>query len=269
LGRSLTTVDNSPVAKGDLVIKGEIKASGSSPAAMLSALEGKGNYWLTDMAMSRITLEGLAAAVLAAKTPDTLTSALSQLDRAPGTVVGQRIGTVSVSNGEVSFSAFSPVVEGAVAEILPQFDLTSNQIKIATRVSLDKQPDLPPVVITYAGLPWALDVRNGTSALAAKLGYALLSEEMAKLERLQQEQQALVVKEEVQRAADEKRFADYQTTRVELRKQAAVRRLQGAVREQQARGLAAVVDQALKVGLAGGRAELLRHARRLVVRAQP
>jgi uncharacterized protein involved in outer membrane biogenesis len=268
LGRSLTTVDHSPIAKGDLVVKGDFKASGSSPAAMLSALEGKGNYWLTNMVMSRITLEGLASAVLAAKTPDALTAALSQLDSAPGSFVGQRIGTVNVSNGELSFSAFSPVVEGVIAEISPQIDLTSNQLKIATRVNLDKQPDLPAVVITYAGLPWALDVRNGTSALAAKLGYALLSEEMAKLERLQQEQQALVAKEETQRAADEKRFADYQATRVELRKQAAVRRLHGAARDQQSRALAAVVDQALKVGLAGGRVELLRHARRLAVRAQ-
>ena len=266
LDRFFKTGNSSVLAKGELVLEGEFKTVGSSPSAALAAIEGKGNFWLTDALLPRVTLDGYAPAVLTAKTPDTLTQALAKLDEGPGTTLGSRTGSYTVINGAATFTPVSPSVEGVIATIVPQLDLTSGQTKLVTTVSLAAQPALPPVTISYAGIGGQMEVRNGTSALAAKLGYDLLSKEMAELEHLQHEQQALAVKEEEQRKDDEKRFADYQATRAELRAQGRLRKFQSAAREKQALLLQDIVNAAIKSGPALAKAELQRHARRLEIR---
>jgi AsmA family len=257
--------DGSALAKGDMLLQGEFKANGRSPAAALAAVEGKGNFWLSNATLSRMTLEGLASAVTRATSPDELTTALARLDTSPGAKLGQSIGNVSVSNGNMVLSELSPPVEGLDVKIAPQMDLAAGQIKITTTLSLKNRPDLPPFTVSYVGEPAALSVRSGTSALAAKLGYDLLSKDMAALEKLQQEQQALLVKEEAQRSEDEKRFAAYQETRAELREQVRIRRFHQQEREKSAVALRAITDQAIKSGNASARVELLRHARRVAI----
>jgi hypothetical protein len=232
----------------------------------LAAIEGKGNYWLEDAALPRITLNGYDTSVLSAKTQDALSQAFAKLDAAPGTEIGKRIGSYTIVNGAVEISPISVVLDGVTADIAPQLDLTSGQTKLVTTVSLTRQSALPPVNISYSGTAGQMEVRNGTSALAAKLGYELLSREMAELERLQREQQALAVKEEEQRKQDEQRFADYQATRAELREQTRLRKFQSAEREKRALELQEIVDGAIRNGPALGKAELQRHARRLVIR---
>jgi AsmA family len=266
LERLIKTTSGTVLAKGEATFEGEFNATGSSPAAALAAMQGKGNFWLADAALSRMTLEGYAQAVLAAKTQDALTQALSKLDSPPGTVVGKRIGSFNVANGAAEFSPISPIVDGVSASISPQLDLTSGQMKIATTVSLTAQADLPPVTITYSGTAGQMEVRNGTSAMAAKLGYDLLSKEMAELERLQREQQALAEKEDAQRKQDEQRFADYQATRAELREQTRLRKFQASERERRALALQEIVNAAIKNGPALAKAELQRHARQLEIR---
>ena len=266
LDRLFKTSNGSVLAKGEIVLEGEFKTTGSSPAAALAAVEGKGNFSLEAASLPRLTLEGYAAAVLAAKTSDALALALSKLDAVPGSVVGNHIGSYTVTNGAAELSPIVPAVEGVVAKIVPQLDLTSGQMKVATTVSLVAAPALPSVTVSYSGIAGQMEVRNGTSALAAKLGYDLLSREMAELERLQREQQALAVKEDAQRKDDEKRFADYQATRAELRVQSRLRKFQSAEREKQALALQDIVNGAIKTGAASAKAELQRHARRLEVR---
>ncbi len=254
------------LVKGDLLLQGNFKSSGRSPAAALAALDGQGNYGLSNVAFVSLTLDGFANAVLNATSPEALTSALAVLDSAPGSEIGERIGTVKITTGEMVLSSFTVVKPDVEVEVASQMDITSRQIKVATTVMLSRQPDLPVVNIVYDGVAGGLDVRNGTSALAAKLGYALLSKEMAELERLQVEQQKLAAKEEQQRREDEQRFADYQNTRAELRVQARLRRFHAAEREKKNIALQAIVDAAMKASAATARQDLLRHARRLAVR---
>ncbi len=263
LSQLLAAKDGVELVKGDLIAEGDFRSTGSSPAAALAAAEGKGHFWLSGAVLSRLTMDGYASAVMAAKTPDALSQAFAKLDSVPGSTIGQRIGNYSVTNGAVEFSAIPTTAVGVSGTILPQLDLTSGQIKIAAALSLTGQPDLPPVNIIYAGTAGHIEVRNGTSALAAKLGYDLLSKEMANLEQLQQEQQALAAKEDAQRRDDELRFADYQATKAELREQTRVRRFQAGEREKRAASMQAIVDAAIKTGAATSRIELLRHARRL------
>ncbi len=260
------TAENTPLISGDVVVQGEFKSTGRGPAAAAAALEGKGNYWLSNAKFSRLTLDGFGTAALNATTPAALTSALAQLDRGAGTAIGQRIGNFTVLNGQVVVSPIPVKAESVDAVIAPQFDFASGVLRVATAIGLTARPDLPQVTITYEGSRGGLSTRNGTSALAAKLGYALLSKEMAELERLQQEQQALLAKEEAQRVEDEKRFADYQNTRAELREQARVRRFHVNQRVAREARLGAIVDGALKTSAAQSRLDLQRHARRLAVR---
>jgi hypothetical protein len=266
LARVVKTSDHLVLTTGGLVVDSEFKTTGQSPAAALSALEGKGNFALSQAAFSRLSLNGYATAVLAAKTPDALSLALGQLASPPGTRVGEHIGSYLVSNGNAEFSAVAVSADGVKATITPQLDLTSGQMKIATTVLLTAQPALPPVTVTYSGPAGAFEVRNGTSALAAKLGYDLLSKEMAELEKLQKEQAALAAKEDAQRKEDEQRFADYQSTRAELRTQARLRKFQASEREKRGLTLQAIVDAAIKAGPALSRLELQRHGRQLEIR---
>jgi AsmA family len=266
LSRLLMTKDGAALVKGNVIAEGDFKSTGSSPSAALAAAEGKGHFWLSDAALSRLTLEGYASAVLAAKTPEALSQAFAKLGAGPGSHIGQRIGNYMITNGAVEFSAIPTTAEGVTGTIVPQLDLTSGQIKIATALSLSAQPELPAVNITYSGTTGNMELRNGTSALAAKLGYDLLSKEMANLEQLQQEQQALAAKEDAQRKDDEQRFADYQATKAELRQQTRIRRFQAAEQEKRTAALQAMSDAAIKSGAATSKIELLRHARRLEIR---
>jgi hypothetical protein len=269
VAKPLATADGNALAAGNLILQGEFNGSGRSPSAALATTEGKGNFWLSNARLPRLTLEGFARGVLAAASPDDLSRVLARLNTSPGIFLGQSIGNFTISNGNLVFSDLAPPVDGLTVTIAPQMDMAAGQIKVSTTVAINGKPDLPAVHIDYSGDPAALRVRNGTSALAAKLGYELLSKEMAELEKLQQEQQALAVKEEAQRLEDERRFADYQATRAELREQTRTRRFHAVERARQAALLKAISDEAIKTGPSSGKIDLIRHARRIVIHTSP
>jgi hypothetical protein len=257
LGTVIATQDTALVT-GQMMVQGALKSSGRSPAAMLAAVEGSGSYGLQNAAFPRMTLSGLAKSIADAKTQDELAGALKTFESLPGTQVGQRVGTLKAANGEIVFTDFELAAEGVTAVASPKFDLSTNALSLASEVKITSPQNLPPLTVGYSGSPGAMTVRNGTSALAAKLGYELLAKEMAELERLQKEQEALAAKEEAQRKADEQRFADYQYTRVELRKQTSVRRFHKTERERKAIELRDLIANAVKNGPAISRVELQR-----------
>ncbi len=263
---SVSNLKGGALARGNMLVEGSFAGEGRSPAAVLAALNGQGHYGLTDAALPRLTLDGFATSVTTADTPVALAAALLKLDQAPGTVIGQHIGNFQIAGGEVVFSPVTPKLENLSVTLVPRLDLTTGNISLATSIGLTAREELPPVTVTYAGPSGDMAVRSGTSALAAKLGYELLSKEMAQLEKLQQEQQALLAKEEAQRAEDVKRFDDYQATRSELREQARVRRFHAVAREARAAVIKQLIDEAIASSAANSRADLQKHARRLAVR---
>ncbi len=266
LADHLKTPEGAGLATGQMMVDGAFSASGRSPAAMLATLDGQGRFGLTDAALPRLTLDGFATDVLSAKTSDALSAALRKLDQAPGTAIGQRVGTVTAKSGELVFSEVELSTSDVRARVAPVYDASSGDMRIVVSVAIPVRNDLPPVTITYSGGNAAMAVRNGSSALAAKLGYELLSKEMAELEKLQQEQQAFLAKEEAQRVEDAQRFADYQNTKAELRQQARVRRFHLAGRDARDKALSAIVDEAVKFSAVRAKLDLARHARRLEVR---
>jgi hypothetical protein len=254
------------LASGRMLVDGNFSGTGGSVDATFASMQGTGTYSSDNIVLNRLTLDNFATAVAGAKTSEALTAALSQLDRAPGTTLAAVQGDVKLANGEAVFSAQKPAADGVAAETLAQFDMVSRQAKMITTAALTATPDAPPVTVTYSGPPGAMAVRNGSAALAARMGYQLLSNDLAQLEKLQQEQQALALKEEAQRKEDEQRFASYQSTRAELRAQLRLRKFQTAERKERDAALKAIVDAALKSGVAKSKIELLRHARQLAVR---
>jgi AsmA-like C-terminal region len=266
LGDHLKISDGTAVLTGQMEIEADFNGRGRSPAAMLAALNGQGRYALSDATLPRLTLDGFGLAVLSAKTPDALSAALKKLDQAPGTRLGQKSGQLVISNGEVVFSVLDLAHADEAVKIASIYDAASGDIKVQTTLTIPARQDLPPVTVTYAGRSANVTVRNGSSALAAKLGYELLSAEMAELEKLQLQQQALAVKEETQRQDDVKRFADYQATRAELRKQSRVRRFHAAERDARDVAWRVIVDQAVASNAVQTKLDLARHARRLMVR---
>lgn len=266
LSKLVTESEDQPLMSGQLVVQGTVAAVGRSPAAAIAALDSKGNYGLTGAKLTRMSLAGLADAVIGAASPNALSAALGKLTATPGTEIGQRIGTFNVANGEATFSDFEVPVEGLSVKLGARADLPAQRLRVETTVALQSRTDLPAVVMTYEGQPGSVVTRTGTSAIAAKLGYELLSKEMAELERLQEQQRQLALKEEAQRREDEKRFADYQATRAELREQTRVRRFHQAQRDKRAAEMKAMVDDVIKNGAQRSRVELIRHARRIEVR---
>jgi uncharacterized protein involved in outer membrane biogenesis len=266
LAKHMKTESGIGVASGQVMVEGAFTANGRSPAAMLAALEGKGTFTLTNARLPRLTTDGFAGAVLEAKTPEGLSAALQRLDQAPGTEIGDQKGSFTIVNGEAVFSTFKLQAVNIGTEVSAVFDAPTDELRVVTTLTLPQRADLPPVTVTYAGSGGQLKIRNGSSALAAKLGYELLSKEMAALEKLQKEQQVLLAKEEAQRVEDANRFADYQATKAELRGQTRVRRFHATQRALKLTAMQAIVDDAVKTSTVRARQDLARHARRLAVR---
>jgi hypothetical protein len=268
LAKVVATAQGQPLMTGQALVQGRFAGSGRSPAALFASLSGDGTYGLSNAIFTQLTLKDLARNISDAKTPEALSLAFKTFSFGAGTAVGERVGDVKIANGEATFAGFELQDEQVVSRSAVTFDIPGDGLSVASTVTVNGLGDVPPITVDYAGVPGALSVRNGTSALAAKLGYALLAREMEELERLQKEQDELTAREEAQRQSDEQRFFDYKATRVELRKAAQMRRFHAAQRVLLERQRTQLIQFIEKNGAALTRSELTRHARRLAVRRQ-
>ena len=261
MAKLLSGKDDVSYADGTLQLDGEARGEGRSPAAVLASLAGKGKYWLAAGKLNHVTLAGYASAIGSASTQNALSSVLTALDNAPGTVVGERTGTITIENGAVVLSPFGPAVTDSSATIAATADLTGGTMQVVTAISIPTKPELPPVTITYSGAPGAIQKRSGTAALAAKLGYQLLAKDMAALEAVQKQQEVLAAQEEAQRKDDEARFAAFQEQREELRKRLRERRIFAAVKVAQTQSQQSGLANALQIGDALNRSDLAARTR--------
>jgi uncharacterized protein involved in outer membrane biogenesis len=246
---------------GALQLDGSVRGEGRSPAAVFASLTGKGIYWLSDGKLNHITLDGYASGLNAVSTQDALTATLNALDNGAGTVVGERTGAFTLDNGAIALAALGPASSDTTATINATADLTNGTVQVATAISIPAKPDLPPVTITYSGVPGAVQKRNGTAALAAKLGYQLLAKDMAALEAVQQQQAVLAAQEEAQRKQDEARFVAFQEQREELRKRLRERRIFAGEKAAQAQVMQSGLTTALQIGDALNRSDLAARTR--------
>jgi uncharacterized protein involved in outer membrane biogenesis len=254
------------IASGTVVVEGDFKSEGRSPAAALQAMQGKGAFWLEGGSLSAITVNGFGRAIASVATPAQLTTALAALERSTGTPVPAQKGALTIRDGIATTAPVAMANKEESLSIEAQLDLSTNDLTLKAAAQTALRRDLPPVTFTYQGAPRSLHLRKGSAALAGKLGYELMSQEMAKLEKLQQQEQEILKREEEQRQADQQRFDAYQLQRAELRQRQREQRFHEAERKR----LLAEAQQALRSAIAAGdainRQELALRLREIAIR---
>jgi uncharacterized protein involved in outer membrane biogenesis len=254
------------IASGTVVVEGDFQSEGRSPAAALQAMQGKGEFRLEGGSLSAITVNGFGKAIASVATPAQLTSALAALEGSTGTPVPAQTGALTVRDGIAVTAPVTMANKEESLSIEAQLDLSTQELTLKAAAQSALRSDLPPVTFTYQGKPRSLHLRKGSAALAGKLGYELMSQEMAKLEKLQQQEQAILKREEEQRLADQQRFDAYQLQRAELRQRQREQRFHEAERKR----LQADAQQALRSAIAAGdainRQELALRQREIAIR---
>lgn len=234
VGQVLVARDGSKLGAGSLVISGDLAGTGRSPAAVLAALEGKGAYTVTGLSFARLAPEAFAKQLATVKTADDLRAALATLEAAPGLSIESSGGTFEVSKGLLTSTPTRISGIGTLSEINTTADLSARAMQMAVAVTLTDKPDLPPVTITYAGEPGALEQRSSSSQLASKLGHEFLARDLEELERLKTEEEKMAIAEEEQRAQDQAKFEAYQAQRAEIRMRQRELKVHAAARAQRA-----------------------------------
>jgi hypothetical protein len=264
-GTVLRAADGKSLANGMVKLQGSVSATGQSPAAALSAADGKGTYWVENLVLTNVTAQGFAQGIESAKQQVALSNVFEKLMAPPGTEIGARTGAIEMSGGEAKLTPFAAKVDGAQMDLTPEFDLSVPELSVRVAIATAQRADVPPVVVTYSGTPGQISTRVANAALASKLGYELLAQELAALEKLQQEEADVIRRQEQQRKDDDERLAAYQAQRVELRNKVRLLRFH---QEERARAKAEserALLNALKTGDAINREELRRSLRLLQI----
>jgi hypothetical protein len=261
----LKTADDKTLANGTIKLQGNISATGQSPAAALSAAEGKGSYWVDNLSLTNVTVKDFSTGIENAKQQVALSDVFEKLMSPPGTTIGARTGTIEMRGGNAQLSPFSANIDGAQVNITPQMDLSVPELSVRVAIASKQRADVPPVVVTYSGTPGQIGTRIANAALASKLGYELLAQELAALEKLQQEEANVIRKQEQQRKDDEERLAAYQAQRVELRNRLRLYRFHQDERARATSESDRAMTNALKSGDAINREELRRSMRLLQI----
>ncbi len=266
LASTMTLEGSKGIASGTVVAEGDLSSKGRSPAAALQAMQGKGVFWLEGGSLGAITVNGFGRAVASVATPAQLTSALAGLEAPAGTPVPSQTGALTIRDGIAETAAITMVNQEEALSIEPHLDLSTQELTLKAAVQSALRSDLPPVTFTYQGEPRALRLRKGSAALAGKLGYELMSQEMAKLEKLQQEEQAILAREEQQRQEDQQRFDAYQLQRAELRQRQRELHFHEAERERLLAQAQLELRKAIATGDAINRQELALRIREIAIR---
>jgi hypothetical protein len=249
-----------------MLVEGSFEGQGRSPAAVLQALTGKGDFWMEPATLNGIRADGYGKALAAVQSPADLTRLLESVTLPPGTALPAQTGAVTIASGVASTAPITFRSDNETLVVKPSLDLSTRELSLKATLHSRARADLPPLIYSYAGEPGSMKLRKGTAALAGKLGYDLMSAEMARLEALQQQEQELLDREEEQRREDQQRYDAFQSQRAELRQRLRELRFHKAERKRRAEEQALALAKALKEGDAINRAELARRSRELAIR---
>jgi AsmA family/AsmA-like C-terminal region len=217
LDRMLHLANGKGIARGKVILDSVFSGEGRSPQAALSTLNGNGTYVLRDAGFTQVSPQNFFSKLPSIKDAGTLKQAFDSLLQPAGFALPAAQQNFSIVNGAVNFETLQAKSEHAAIVVQPSFDLASGNLVSDVTITPDAKDDLPALRVSYTGAPNALIQRSDTSAISAKLGYAMIAKDMAELDRVQKEQAKLVAEGEAQRRADEEKFAAYQAQRGELR----------------------------------------------------
>jgi hypothetical protein len=217
LARQLVLAGGAPVAEGSGVVDLRFEAQGRSPGGALAALKGSGSYAVDGLKLLNISPPDFSRLLAAAKDGAGLNAAFDGLRGGGGLTGGNIRGSITVENGVAAFLPFKISTPDADATIRVVAEPALAMIDASMILRLKAQQALPTMEISYAGPPAALARNEDKTELAAKLGFDIMQQGVAELERLQQEQLRMAAEEEKLRLEDEAKLQAYYAQRDELR----------------------------------------------------
>jgi AsmA family/AsmA-like C-terminal region len=263
LDDNLKLQNGNAIARGAIVLDGAFKGEGRSPLASFSSLSGNGTYELRDAALANISVRDFFARLQQVKDVGAMKNVFDSLLQPPGTDIKTSQHAFASINGTLTFQQIIVKTEDADLNVEPSFDLPAGTLTTVVTIAPQNKTDLPSMRITYSGEPSSLTVRSDTSALASKLGYAMVARDVAELDRLQKQQAKILAEGEAQRKADEEKFAAFQAQRGELRLRQRELRVHAAQRVIDAAQKKAELDRILAEAAAINKNEMAKFQRAL------
>ena len=248
---------------GTAVLDGTFTATGRSPAAMMSTLAGDGTLQLTNAKINGLAPDPFFAAIADVKSADEIARAFAGLMSGDGLALGDAALKFKVQDGAFSFDPLMVETSAALIGVTPGADVANAALAMEVRITSKSQPELPALRLLYGGPPNAITARADTAQLSAKLGTALITKDMAALDKLQKEQEKAAQEAAAQAAQDKARFDAFQAQRAELRLQQRMIKVFATQRAMDAARQKATVDAAVAYGLSIMKEEKRRLLQRL------
>jgi hypothetical protein len=219
LSKSLTAADGKPVALGELDLSFSFEGEGRSPGAVMTALDGNGNFELVGAGIVGLSPKAFSTALENANDAATLQSAFDALLQPVSFDLGDAAGTMSIRNGVLTLDPVRVTGPDADARLAPVIELRDDGMAadIGVELLLKARPGLPAMELSYSGPPAALARNASVAELSSFLGYRLLEKGVGELERLQAEQAKLAAEEERMRKEDQAKYDAFIENRREFR----------------------------------------------------
>ena len=264
LSRFIKLQNGDVVANGNMSIDGSVTGEGRNPLAILSSLTGRATYALRNANLTRVSPQHFFSLLPDIKGAGELRRAFDALVQPPGQQLSGTAKTVSIAKGVANFEPIEEKTVEATTLVQPSFDLAAKTVRADITITARTDADLPAMRVTYAGSTNDLIQRSDTTALSAKLGFALIAKDVAELDRVQKEQSKLVADGETQREADAEKFAAFQAQRGELRLRQRELRIHAGQRLVDAAERKAALDRILADVIPLAKAEIARLKRQLL-----
>ncbi|MFN0190840.1 MAG: AsmA family protein [Aestuariivirga sp.] len=219
LSKSLIATDGNPVASGELDLSFNFEGVGRSPSAVMTALNGSGNFELVGAGIAGVSPSSFSRVLEAANDATGLQAAFDALLQPVSYDLGDAQGKMSIRNGVMTLDPVRTTGPHADARLAPVLELRDDGIAadIGLELLLKARPGLPAMELSYSGPPMALTRGTSMAELSSFLGYRILEKGVGELERLQAEQARLAAEEERTRKEDQAKYDAYVENRRELR----------------------------------------------------
>jgi uncharacterized protein involved in outer membrane biogenesis len=209
--------DGTAIASGLARVDFKFDSEGRSLGGALATLNGKGSFALADGKLLNISPGNFSKLIVTAKDAEGLEAAFTGLHGGDGIQLGAVFGSINIANGIAVFSPFGTTGPDATVLVKPIAELADGKIDIGVVLSLKALPELPPMEISYSGFPAKLFAAEDRTALTSYLGFKVLEQGVDELEKVQAEQQRLLIDEEKLRKEDQERLTAFYAQKAELR----------------------------------------------------
>jgi AsmA family len=248
LEKIFKTENSTIFAQGFGLLEGTLKGTGRSPLAVLTGMTGEATYVLRDASLPQLSPQNFYDKIKQVKTTADLKTLFDELFKPPGVALMAQQYSVKNNTGILQFDPLAITSGQAELVITPKYEFSTGEFETNISISSPQQKELPSIIVAYVGQAGAMRQRSDVSAVANTLGFNLMAQDLAELERVQKEQERLAANEAAQQKLDEEKFAAFQAQRNELRLRIREQKVFAQQRRIMADTLKANLDKAIKEG---------------------